>query len=92
MPADHRADGAVAVDRDQRALRALGRVGADRPVGGDLHAGIERGPDVDRLGGLVDQRIELGQRPVGEIADAVVVGGLLDLDAGRVDAAPPCRR
>ena len=30
LAADHRADRAVAVDRDQRALRSVGRVGADR--------------------------------------------------------------
>ena len=54
-------------------------------VGGDLHPRVERGPHVDRLGRLVDQGVELGQRPVGEVAHAIVVGGLLDPDCGGVD-------
>ena len=86
--ADHRPDRAVAVERDQRALRARR---AYRPligaVGRRLHAGIERGPDVDRIAGFVDQRVELRQCPVGEIADAVLLGRRLDLDVGGVDRA-----
>ena len=82
----------VAVERDQRPLDALGRIGVDRSVGRALHRRVERGPDVDRIGGLVDQRIELGQRPVGEIADAVLVGGLLDPDVGGIDRRRRNRR
>ena len=88
-PADHRPHRAVAVERDQRALRALGRIGVDRAVGGALHAGIERGPHVDRLAGLVDQRVELGQRPVGEIADAVLLGRRLEPDRRPDWRSPP---
>jgi hypothetical protein len=50
-PADHRPDSAVAIHRDQCALRASGRIGVDRAVGGRLHAGVERCPDVDRVAG-----------------------------------------
>ena len=88
LAADHRPHRPVAVDRDQRALRPVGRIGADRLVGRHLHAGIERRPHVDRLGGLVDQLVELRQRPVGEVTDAVLVGRLLDPNLGRVG----CRR
>ena len=49
-------------------------------VGGRLHSGIERGPDVDRVLGLVDQRVELRQGPVGEVANAVLLGRRLDAD------------
>ena len=42
-------------------------------IGGGLEARIERGPNVDRLGSLIDQRIQLRQRPVGEITHAVLV-------------------
>jgi len=87
LAADHRADSAIAVHGHQRTLGAVGGIRLDRLVGGDLHCGIERGPYVDRIGALVDQGLELWQRPVGEVADAVLLGRLLDADLGRV-----CRR
>ncbi len=83
--ADHRPHCTVAIDGDQRALGLRRRVGGDGAFRCRLHVGIERGPDLDRLGVLVDQGVELGKGPVGEIADAVLLGGRLDLDRRRID-------
>ena len=83
--ADHRPDRAVAVDRDQSALGAVGRIGVDRRHRGALHVGVDRRPDVERLDGLVDQRVELRQHPVGEIAGGVLpLGGADQLDVLRM--------
>ncbi len=65
-------------------MRALGCVGGDRLVGRNLHPGIERGPDIDRIRSLVDQRVELRQSPIGEITHAILVAGLLDADFGGI--------
>ena len=91
-PADHRPHRTVAVDRHQRALRALGDIGSDGAVGGRLHARVKRRPNVDRIAGFVDQRIELGQRPIGEIAHAVLLGSRLDADRGGIDPGRGRRR
>ena len=73
-----------AVEADQRALRALGGIRGDSRRGGALHAGIERRPDLDRLVVVRQDQVELRQRPVGEIADAVLLRRLLDPDGGGV--------
>ena len=92
LAADHRADGPVAVERNQRALCFAGRVRADCFVSGTLHIEVKRRPDVDRLPALVDQRIELRQRPVGEIAHAVLFGFGREHDIGGVGRSNLRRR
>ena len=85
-PAHHRAHRAVAVDRHQRALCALGHVGADRGIRLALHRGVQRGPHLQRLDRLVDQQVQLRQRPVGEIAHAVLPRGGGELHLARIGA------
>ena len=74
LAADHRAHRTVAVERDQCPLRFARRIRADGVVGGALHIEVERGPDFDGLTAFVDHRVELWQRPVGEVTDAVLFG------------------
>ena len=70
----HRAHRTVAIEADERALRARRRIVLDRGVGLSLHAEIQRRPDLERRLRLVDQRIELRQGPVGEVADRILLG------------------
>src|SRR3546814_13134140 len=48
----------------------------------DLHSEIDRGVDVQGFAAFVDQHVELRQRPVGEIARAVLPAFLRELDIG----------
>ena len=84
LAADHCADTAVAIEADQRTLRIARRVLPDRLVGGALHAKVERRPYLQRRLGFVDQRLELGQRPIGEIAHAVLARLGRELDRARI--------
>jgi hypothetical protein len=45
-------------------------------VGGALQVRVQRRPDVERLDRLVDQHVELRQRPIGEIAGDVLPLGI----------------
>ena len=71
-PADHRLNGAVAVNRDQGTLRAAGDICGYGRGCSALHFEVKSCPDIDRLFGFINKSVQLRQNPIREVAHAIL--------------------